>query len=564
MNIKQQLEFVLKNLNALNGRKKIGLGLGLVIIVTGVLALTAVLNKPATTPLYSNLTRQDINSMSRVLSENGIHFVLSSDNGTIEVSPGMITKARITLAEYGLPSSPESGYELFDKVNTLGLTSFMQEITNKRAIQGELARTIQMIAGVNSARIHLVTPDKNIFRRNGEDQPSASLVLKTFGQLPSKTILAIRHMVAAAVPGLETGNVTIVGADGALLTSKGDNNAGGFSRLVEMENEFEREAQNKIASALGAHLGSANFRITVSAKLNSDKRRIDETTFDPDSRVERSVQTVRETGNAENKATSQPASITQNLPDETNVSGSGQSSLENKERREETTNYEINMKKTTLVSDGYKVEKLSVALVVNKKRITELLGDKPEQKDIDVKIKELEDVVRSSVSLSSERGDIVNISFVEFLPDEINGAEPPPSMFMTLLNGHLGAIINAIGLIVGAVALAILGIRPLLTFLQTNAPVNSNEISGQLAQSSPETQKYSHNNKSENNADLKSISTHADPASGSEIDLAEISLRETRIKDQLDQLVNNDEERAVLTLRHWLQDDLTKQSAVFG
>ena len=464
MNIKEQIQVLLSNLAALDMRKKIALGVSLIVTMVAVIFISTQFNKPATAPLYSNLSREDMNAMSRVLSENGIEFLALSENGSIEVPPELTAQARMLLAERGLPSSQESGYELFDRVNTLGLTSFMQDVTNKRAIEGELVRTIMMISGVNSARVHLVMPDKNVFRRNRSAPPSASVVLKAYGSLPGRSTNAIRHMVAAAVPGLETGNVTIVGSDGTLLTSK-DDAIGGSSRLVELENEFELEARNKIAAALGAHLGGENLRISVTAKLNSDKRRIDETVYNPDSRVERSVQVVREAGSTENKETASPTTIDQNLPDEDAPAGSGQSSLENSERREELTNYEINEKRISTVSDGYVIEKMSVALVVNKLRLLELLGSNPDQAAIDAKISELTEIVKSSASISDERGDVVTVNLVEFMPVESEVAAGGGMGMMEFAAMHFGAILNVFGLITASIIFALFGIRPLLAFL---------------------------------------------------------------------------------------------------
>lgn len=552
--LSQQLEVLVKSLMALDLRKQIGLGAALSLLVIGVLTLTSYLNKPTTASLYANLSQQDINNMSRVLTENGIKFVVSANSGSISVSPGMVARARMSLAEYGLPSNSKSGYELFDKVNTLGLTSFMQNVTNKRAIQGELARTIQMIAGVKFARLHLVTPEKNVFRRNANRPPTASLVIKSSGQLPAKSILAIRHLVAAAVPGLETGNVTIVGADGSLLTSTGDEATGGVSRLVEMEQSFEQVAKSKIIAALGAHLGSSNFRISVTAKLNSDKRRTDETVYDPESRVERSFQTIRESGTSENKQTSRPATVAQNLPDDTESANSGQTSQENKERREETTNYEINMKKTSQVSDGYQIERLTVALVVNKSRLTELLGENADQAAISKKITELEDIVRSSLSMSEKRNDQVKVSFVEFLPEEIVGADSQPSGLMTFLNTHFGTMINSVGLIIGALILVLLGIRPLLAFLQRESPDSLNPPPPALALGDQRSDQDT----------LASIESAGIQESGAAdalgADLDSALLNDQQIKLQIEKMISHSEERAATAIKLWLKPDHQEQA----
>ena len=567
MDIKKQLEIFLNNLNALELNKKIGLGLGLLTLLLGVVVISTMLNKPTTVPLYSSLSRQDINSMSRVLSENGFVFAVSQENGSINVAPGMVAEARMTLAEYGLPASPESGYELFDNVNSLGLTSFMQDVTNKRAIQGELARTIQMMSGVNSARVHLVLPTKKIFRRKGNDMPSASLVLKTHGILPNKSVRAIRHMVAAAVPGLEVERVTIVSANGTLMTSAGDKSSARFSGLSELENDFEVEAERKISSALGAHLGSANFRITVSAKLNSDQRRVDERVFDPESRVARSVQIVREKGTAENKASNQTTTITQNLPEEPNTPGQGQTSQENSEKREELTNYEISEKKISVISDGYQIEKLSVALIVDSSRISALLGNDPKQADVDAKIVELENIVKSALALSPERGDTINVSVMEFLPEEVTGDEQASSGFSLLIGQHFGSIINALGLILGAVVLALLGIRPLIAFLQRQQPktggnaglsLAADEIDGEQI-ALPSNDRIGIEN-ANSNAGNSPFGNPLDDEFGGVggvpgTNLAEINAHEERIREHLGNLISQSEERVAGAIKQWIHSD---------
>lgn len=554
MNLTERLLAIVNTLNGLETRNKIALGAGMAVMVAAVAIIGVVINKPATQSLYMNLSREDLNSMSRVLSESGIEFVTHSDKGSIEVAPRFVAQSRMILAEHGLPSSQESGYDLFDRMNTIGLTSFMQDVTNKRAIEGELVRTIQMISGVSSARVHLVLPEKNVYRRNITGAPTASVVLKTFGTLPSKSINAIRHMVASAVPGLEIENVTLVGADGTLLASNDDGSMAGTTRLVDLERRFEQESAAKISAAIGAHLGGDNYRVSVTAKLNSDKKRTDETIFDPESRVERSVQVVRENGSSQNKENSTSTSVDANLPDAESGVATGQSSTENKDRREELTNYEINQKKISVVSDGYSVESLSVALVVNKSRVTELLGADATEQQMQAKVAELEAIVRSAVSASSERGDNVTISMVEFM-DFVPADERQGSGIATFLGLHAGAMINALGLIVAAVLFALLGIRPLLAFLSRQSAAR--EESGILppgprggaslppaGAGSPEGQDYSQN-----------LPATARSAAASSNPLEQAADKEGDIRGQLEAIVSQGEERAAMAIKQWLKDN---------
>ena len=554
MNLTERLLAVINTLNAMEARKKIALGAGMLVTVIAVAVVGVAINKPTTQSVYMNLSREDLNSMSRVLSENGISFVTFPDKGSVEVAPRFVAQARMLLAEHGLPSSQESGYELFDRMNTIGLTSFMQDVTNKRAIEGELVRTIQMISGVSSARVHLVLPEKNVYRRNMTGAPTASVVLKTFGTLPGKSINAIRHMVASSVPGLEIENVTLVGADGTLLASSDDGSMAGTSKLVELERRFEQEAAGKISAAIGAHLGGDNYRVSVTAKLNSDKMRTDETVFDPESRVERSVQVVRESGNTQNKESSSSTSVDANLPDAESGVATGQSSTENKDRREELTNYEINQKKISVVSDGYSVESLSIALVVNKSRISELLGADATEEQMQAKVAELETIARSAVSASQERGDNITVTMVEFM-DFVPAEARQGGGIAAFLGLHAGAMINAAGLILAAILFALLGIRPLLAFLSRQSAARqggdmlppgrgsagglpSVPGGGQVASGSLPT----------------AMPGQAAPQMRAGNPLEQSANEEAQIRDQLEAIVSQGEERAAMAIKQWLKD----------
>src|SRR3954470_23182818 len=143
-------------------------------VVFAVIGIGSVyLNRPAFETLYVGLDRSDVNQIGMVLGDAGISFDVGSDGTTVLVAAGTTSQARMLLAEKGLPTSANAGYELFDNVGSLGLTSFMQQVTRVRALEGEIGRSIQQINGVNAARVHIVMPDVGNFRR-GEQKPTAS------------------------------------------------------------------------------------------------------------------------------------------------------------------------------------------------------------------------------------------------------------------------------------------------------------------------------------------------------------------------------------------------------
>ena len=217
----EQAERLWANLIKLGTKRLIALG------VTGavVFAITALagyyLSRPSYEVLYTGLDRQDTTQIAAVLRDENIGFDLSPDGTTVMVRYGDTAKARVVLAEKGLPNNPNTGDELYDKLGSLGLTSFMQEVTRVRALEGELARSIQLMNGVKAARVHLVMPDEGSFRRQGEP-PSASVIVRADANDSIAMAKAIRHLVAAAVPGMKPEEVTVLDTNGHLLASGDD------------------------------------------------------------------------------------------------------------------------------------------------------------------------------------------------------------------------------------------------------------------------------------------------------------------------------------------------------
>ena len=216
----EQAQHLWNNLLALGARRLAVLGvMGLSVFAVMVLA-GYYLSRPTTEVLYSGLDRQDVAGIGSALKEAGIPFDVSADGASVVVPVGQTAMARMTLAEKGLPHSNSVGNELFDKLGSLGLTSFMQEVTRVRAMEGELARTIQMMRGVKAARVHIVMADEGPFRR-ARQPPSASVVIRTESADDRSTAQAIRHLVSAALPGMTVDEVTVLNVEpGATWASR--------------------------------------------------------------------------------------------------------------------------------------------------------------------------------------------------------------------------------------------------------------------------------------------------------------------------------------------------------
>jgi len=465
----QFLQTMARNLGGLGARRLIALGLvGLfVFLLVGVAGY--VLSRPQREVLYAGLDPQDVSRIGAALEEVGVPFDVSVDGTAVLVDYGETAKARMMLAEKGLPKSDSAGYELFDKLGSLGLTSFMQQVTKVRALEGELARTIQLLSGIKAARVHLVLKDEGSFR-GGVDKASASVVVRTDPGAVSPSADAIRHLVAAAIPGLVPQQVTVMSSDGRLLAASDDPVTAAPERLVALERSLTQDAEARITETLSPYLGVDNFRVSVTAKVNADRTEINETAFDPNSRVERSTRTIKESGEAQNASGQQAVTVDQNIPQEATPAAGGDNSREKKDRREELTNYEINSKLTATKSDGYRIDRMSVAVVVNRGRIAKALGDGATEEQIAAQISEIERLVASSAGLVTSRGDTITVSALDFISTDLTLEPLPGQSIRDILIAQLGSFVSAGAFILVALLVVFLGLRPALRSILEATP----------------------------------------------------------------------------------------------
>jgi flagellar M-ring protein FliF len=437
------------------------------------------LSRPAQETLYTGLNREDIGRIGAVLKDANVPFDVSSDGTAVLVAYGHTAQARMLLAEKGLPQSSKSGYELFNDLGSLGLTSFMQEVTRVRALEGEIARTIQTMKGVRAARVHIVLPDRGSFRRE-QQPPSASVVVRTEPADDASGAQAIRHLVASAIPGMKPERVTVIGTDGTLLLSGDDGANAPTGKMASLEKLVNREIQDNIRRTLTPYLGIGNFEISVAARLNTDKTSTNETIFNPDQRVERSVRAVRETENAQNRAAQRPTSAQQNLPDQRTRSDGNDTSSSESQKREDLTNYEISSKTIQTVSDGYGIKHISVAVLVNRSRLAALAGPDAKGAGIDGQIAEIEQLVGSAAGFSKERGDHVKVAAVGFVNDGQPLEPVPPLSLSEVLMRQSATLINAATILVVAGLLIWFGLRPALRAI-LDVPGAEQEETAQLA-----------------------------------------------------------------------------------
>lgn len=556
MNAREQLERLLSNLRQLGARRLVALGL-IAFTVMAVIGLGAMyLSQPERETLYANLSRDDVTRIGGALKDAGIPFDVSSDGATVLVAHSDTARARMLLAVKGLPQSSSSGYELFNDVRSFGLTSFMQEVTKVRALEGEIARTIQTMKGIKAARVHIVLPDRGSFRRD-QQLATASVVIRTENSADSSTAQAIRHLVAAAIPGMKLDNVTVLNTEGTILTSTEDGVTAAATRKSALQQQVNRETEEKIRRTLTPFLGLGNFEVSVSSRLNTDRSTINETTYDPASKAERSTRVVKEQGQTQNRSQQPNTTVQQNIPPPPGTPGTGTENNENNQRREELTNFEISTRQSQTVRDAYSVENLSIAVLVNKERLTGTKDGTP----LETQTYEIEQLVSSAAGFDKERGDKLKVVAVPFA-DGGNNMEPiPPLTWSELLFRQAGTIVNAVTILVVAILLIWFGLRPALrAILARPEPDEAEAIKAAMlaapTELPPDTVLPS---TAQNPNTLDGVTTLAGFTGGDSgpVNLiGDVTSKVNRSPQRrLEQMIEYDEEQAAAILRQWLHQE---------
>ena len=369
---------------------------------------------PQMAPLYTGLSLEDSSAIVAELQSQNIPYELRGEGESILVARDQITATRMSLAENGLPTRGQVGYEIFDTQNTLGATSFVQNINNVRALEGELARTISSLARIKSARVHLVLPERELFRRERKD-PTASIVLAVRGELSAGEIRAIQHLVASAIEGLTPNKVSIVDDSGRLLASGAGNDEESIiaSEMEERTLGIENRLRQRVEDLLTNIVGSGRARVQVSAELDLNRLTRTSETFDPDGQVVRSTQSRELANQATGPGDSGQVTVANELPGASANNGTGGTS-ETGSTTEETTNYEISKTTQTEMTEAGGIKRLSVAVVVDGVYTTGADGNSiyaPRSAD---ELAQLTALVRSAVGFTEGRGDTVEVANMQF------------------------------------------------------------------------------------------------------------------------------------------------------
>ena len=392
----------------------LGIGAG---VAAALVAVTMNLGEPKAL-LYANLDLKEAGSISQALDQAGIKYEVKGDGSTIMVPRDQVASTRLMLSSKGLPTTGSIGYEIFDNANALGQTDFVQQLNRQRALEGELARTIQGLDGVTSVRVHLVLPKRQLFEEEAE-QPSASVNIHVGGREPGPDqVRAIQNLVAGAVPNLKPDRVTVVDQHAKTLS-------GGEQGLASESDSRKSDVEQRIAKQVKALVegvvGAGKARVNVTADLQLSQVTVQQETFDPDGQVVRSESTADENSKQNEPDSNGQVSATSNIPGGAGPNLANSTSASG--RQESTTNYEISKTTRTEVQTPGEVKRLSVAVAVDGATAAGKDGKPGAYTPRSAQeMQQIEQLVRSAVGFNSDRGDQVTVVNVRFpSPDDQEG-----------------------------------------------------------------------------------------------------------------------------------------------
>ncbi|MFL9950871.1 flagellar basal-body MS-ring/collar protein FliF [Paraburkholderia agricolaris] len=384
--------------------------------------------------LYSNLSDRDGGAIITALQAANIPYKFTDAGGAILVPSEQVHEMRLRLAAQGLPKSGSVGFELMDN-QKFGISQFAEQINYQRALEGELERTIESISSVKSARVHLAIPKPSVFVRDKE-APSASVLVNLYPgrALDEGQVLAITHMVSSAVPDMPVKGVTILDQDGNLLTQPSTGSGLDASQL-KYRQQIERSTQQRIDAILSPLFGSGNAHSQVSADIDFSRSEQTSENYGPNGSPQqaaiRSQQTSTATEMSQAGASGVPGALSNQPPQPASApitAGNGASGVTTtpvSDRKDSTTNYELNKTVQHLEQPMGGIKRLSVAVVINYLRVVDAKGHATMQPVTADKLAQVSQLVKDAMGFDAARGDSVNVVNSPFTADIDPNADLP-------------------------------------------------------------------------------------------------------------------------------------------
>ena len=445
-------------------------GIGRLTVVLGVAAgvaavLVAVMLRIGQAPdalLYSNLDLREASEVTTALDGAGIKYSSKGDGSTIFVSRDQVGDARMLVAGKGLVTSGSVGYEIFDNQSVLGQTEFQQNLNEKRALEGELSRTIMSMRGINSARVMIALPRRELFQSDAAD-PTASIVVGvTGGQLSGAQVQAIRNVVASSVPNLKPEKVTLTDTSNRTLAAGSDSESFSAASAQDAQETTESRLQARIKDIVEGVVGVGGARVQVTADIDHSRSTTQELRYDPDGQVVRSTSTNGTESSDTTPQSDGGATATNNIPGgaapATSTAGSRDTA------NTETTNYEISNTTTTTVKEAGEIKRLAVSVAVDGKWTPGANGAAPTYAArTPAEIEQIKALVAAAVGIDATRGDKIEVLNARFNRDlAVVGGEEAKSSLFDFTKNDLMRGVELLVLLITGVLLIFFVLRPLL------------------------------------------------------------------------------------------------------
>lgn len=394
---------------------------GLAVLTVAVFIMLVVwLNKPEYTPLYTNLTTEDASRVVKELEAQNVPFHFEQNGTAIMVPQEIVHRTRLNIAGQNLLTGQGVGFEIFDEVK-VGQTDFVQKITYRRALEGELARTISEFPGVESARVHLVIPNRSLFLED-QQKPSASILLKLSGskKLESQDAEALVNLVTMAVEGLDKNKVSIADTSGKILYQPDEEGSLNGLTRTQFEHKMltQQNLERRIEEMLMPVVGAGKVIAKVNADLDFSQKTIRREMYDPEKTVVRSEMRSE-------TSTQGRASIEGGVPDPNfRADGpTGTLSDQNATSENRTTNFEINKEEQSIVSSVGAVDRLTVAVIVDGAYTMNEEGQSVFTPRSEEELRRIRQLVSNAVGFDSARGDTIEVSSMPFGAVDLSSPE---------------------------------------------------------------------------------------------------------------------------------------------
>jgi flagellar M-ring protein FliF len=439
--------------------------LGITVLI---ILLSMKLSDPPMSLLYNNLSSEDAALISARLDAMGEIYQASNGGKDFSVPIPKVLALRMKFAQEGIPHSGNIvGYEIFDKGDALGTSQFVYNVNFIRALEGEIGRTIASLSPIESVRVHLVIPKKEMFSK-AATEPSASVVLKIKGSqtLTKQEVAGISHIIATAVAGLKPERITILDSSGRpLKLANGDDADLVTEGAADFQKSLEEKYQVMLESLIEKSVGVGKVKANVAAEINFDREVINSEIYDPESQVVRSRKVSEE--NENDQEGKNALGVATNVPT-SQGGGEGNASKHNRSRTDEVTNYEISKTITNKITESGRIKKLSIAILVDGTYTNKTSEDGKTQEFIYnpravEEMDKLKVLAASAVGLDVKRGDKIEVINLQF--SEEFSALPQQEKPFAWLRNKLDNIVQTIVIGLVIVLIMLLIVRPVINRL---------------------------------------------------------------------------------------------------